>query len=385
MTEAADLFRTEFGKDPAVIARAPGRVEFAGNHLDYNGGPVLGLSINRFVTVAVAARNDARIRFASSGYPTCEVAMESIAPGMSPSWINYPVGVHKMLHEAGYIADGQGFDFAVSSDLPAGAGLSSSAALEMASALAMAHLLGRVPTTLELVRLCRRAENEFVGVPCGILDQGVIGFGRQAHLVAIDCEHEQFSTVPFPANWAIWIFPSGGKHSLVDSLYAQRHSECRAALEKIKLRHPQVEVLAQVPSSVLEEMRPSLTDEENRRTRHVVEETARVYECMKVLGDVRVDGDRVGEILTASHYSSRDFFENSTLELDQWVDALQGVTGVFGARLTGGGFGGAVMALADETFSEDQAAGVVQKMYEKYGYESQATRLKTADGAERIV
>ncbi len=372
-------FRAVFGREPAVIARAPGRIEFIGNHTDYNGGTVLGASIDRDVWVAVAARDDGQWRFATAakdGVVTVPAVSLPVRQSGEGSWVNYPLGVIAAFPAFGLKAPA-GFDFLAVSDLPVGAGLSSSAALELASALAFLELSDQAAPRETVVKLCRQAENNFVGVPCGILDQGVSGFGQKDHLVFIDCRGPVFATVPLPAAACFWIFNTHTKHALVDGFYAARHRECMEAAALLG-----VTVLAEVPPAALEAAQAKLPPVVFRRAKHVVEEIARVDATAAALraGDLAA----VGRLLTASHRSSQHLFENSTPELDFLVDQLAAVPSVHGARLTGGGFGGAVMALTTPEFGDSQAAAVVAAYAVRFGNRPEVLRTQTGDGAALV-
>lgn len=363
------------GREPAVIARAPGRIEFIGNHTDYNGGTVLGAAIDRGVWVGVAPRGDGRRRLASAraaGLVETAAGAPRPLPGEA-AWANYPLGTLAALAEAG-VATPAGFDFFAVSDLPAGAGLSSSAALELASGLAFARLAGAEPPRELLVRAARRAENEFVGVPCGILDQAVTGLGRRGHLVHIDCRGPAFSEVPLPPGASFRVFNTHTRHALVDGLYAERHRECGEAARALG-----VAFLADVTAAELEARAGLLAPVIARRARHVVEEIARVAACVAALRADRVA--EAGRLLTASHASSRDLFGNSTPELDLLVSELCREEGVLGARLSGGGFGGAVLAWVTEDFSADSAERVAASYAARFGTRPEVLAVGTADGA----
>ncbi len=271
-----------------------------------------------------------------------------------------------------------GFDFLVSSDLPPGAGLSSSAALELASALGFLELSGQQTPRETVVQLCRYAENNFVGVPCGVLDQGVSGFGKKNHLVFIDCRGPKFATVPLPVVTRFWVFNTHTKHALVDGLYASRHRECMAAAKLLG-----VALLADAKPATVEAARAQLPPVEFRRAKHVVDEIARVDATVVALraGDMT----EVGKLLTASHRSSQTLFENSTPELDFLVDHLVVAPHVFGARLTGGGFGGAVMAVTSPDFDEAQAAAVADAYARKFGNRPEVLRAQSGDGGGSTV
>jgi len=374
----AGLFKQIHGREPSFVTRAPGRIEFIGNHTDYNGGTVLGASIDRGVTVAVAPRTDGKRNFYSvftGTTVTLDAAVSTKQVGEA-SWVNYPLGVIAAMPAFGLQAP-QGFDYVAMSDLPTGAGLSSSAAIELASGLAFLSLTGQQADRETLVKIGKHAENNFVGVPCGILDQGVSGFGKAGHLVFIDCRGPRFDTVPLPAGAHFWIFNTHTKHALVDGLYAARHRECMEAAKTLG-----VSLLVEAKPSQVEAARNKLSADAHKRAKHVVEEIARVDLAVRALegGDLTT----VGSLLTASHRSSQHFFGNSTEELDFLVDTLTSTAHVYGARLTGGGFGGAVMALTDASFGEAQAHAVAAAYEKKYGAKPDILHMLTGEGAQEL-
>ncbi len=369
-------FEKVFGRAPEFVTRAPGRIEFIGNHTDYNGGTVLGASIDRGVAVALARRTDGQRNFHSrySGKTvTLPAAGAPAKQSGDASWTNYPLGVLAALPAFNLQAP-EGFDYLAESDLPAGAGLSSSAAIELASALAFLGATGQSPDRETVVKVGKHAENNFVGVPCGILDQGVSGFGKSGSLVFIDCAGPRFDTVPMPAGASFWIFNTHTKHALVDGLYAARHRECMSAAQALG-----VKLLVEVSPEGLKAAEAKIDPVAFKRARHVVEEIARVDACVKALrsGDLPA----VGKLLTASHRSSQHLFENSTPELDFLVDTLVAEPAVFGARLTGGGFGGAVMALAGPSFTAAHAEKVAAAYAAKFGARPDILPMNVGEGA----
>ena len=358
------------------MSRAPGRIEFIGNHTDYNGGTVLGASVDRGVTVAVAPRADGKRNFYSmfTGKTVTLDAAVSVKQIGEASWVNYPLGVIAAMPAFGLQTPG-GFDYVAMSDLPTGAGLSSSAAIELASGLAFLSLTGQDVDRETLVKIGKHAENNFVGVPCGILDQGVSGFGKAGRLVFIDCRGPRFDTVPMPEGAHFWIFNTHTKHALVDGLYAARHRECMEAAKALG-----VSLLVEAKPATVEASQGKLSADAFKRAKHVVDEIARVDLTVKSLenGDLTT----VGGLLTASHRSSQLYFGNSTEELDFLVDTLTTTEHVYGARLTGGGFGGAVMALTDASFGESQAQAVAAAYEKKYGAKPDVLHMLTGDGAQ---
>lgn len=375
----AQLFLTKFGSPSTVAARAPGRVEFIGNHTDYNGGAVLGAAIDRSITVMAAPNGRGTLRCFSVGSDeVVEVpATHAERLGGAASWVNYPLGVWRALGDFG-LPRPAGIDLLVSSDLPPGAGLSSSAALELATALVVLKLGGQArvdPATL--AKVGRHAENNYVGVPCGILDQGTIAHARSGQIVRIDCSGPVFSLVPFPAGVSLWVFNTREKHALVDGLYATRHRECMEAAKRLG-----VATLCSVTPAGLAAQESLLTPTLAARARHIIGE----HERVRVVSEALERGDlaAVGRALVESHRSSQHNFENSTPALDALVEALIKRPGVFGARLTGGGFGGAVMALTSVEFTRAAAEEIVQKHGAAHGTMPEALELHVGDGARLL-
>ncbi len=376
-------FQEVFQGEPSVAARAPGRVEFIGNHTDYNGGLVMGLAVEQGVTVLARLREDRAVKCVSIQQPKL---VESSLDGLKPltgeaAWANYPLGVIQAMMDQGAELS-RGVEILVDSDLPTGAGMSSSAALELATAYALAKLCGFSTDKLGFARIGRLAENNFVGVPCGILDQGVVAFGALGSLVRIDCANEVFTTLPLGEGLNIWIFNTAKKHSLVDSFYSERNAECMEAARLLAENKPQATCLADFSEEAVRSAEAKLGPVLFKRALHVVTEIARVREVEAALG--RNDLQQVGACLFSSHESSRTLFENSIPELDTLVALLRERTGVLGARLTGGGFGGAVMALTTEAFTSAEADAVAESYQQVYGDLPDILKTRAAAGAHLI-
>lgn len=381
LESAIQLFERSYGYRPTFGARAPGRIEVIGNHTDYNGGMVLGAGIDREIVAVGAPRDDRRIRLVSAGgnENIAEATLEKLEKRNGPDrWVNYPIGVVVMLRQEEVRIE-NGFDVVFASSVPTGAGLSSSAALELATAELLLQLNDASLDARTLARAARRAENEFVGVPCGILDQGVSRFARAGHLVSIDCRDEVFSTVPLPDDTHFWIFNSHQKHALLSSLYADRHRECMEARDILAGIQPGIEHLTDAEPELVMESKEELGEIRYRRALHVTNEHQRVGEALGALRDG--DADRLGNLLYASHESSRDLFENSTRELDFLVEELRPFRSVIGARLTGGGFGGAVLALTTSEFSDTEAEQVARAYQERFKSDVAILHCLTADGS----
>jgi len=378
----SQFFDQHFTGEPSHLAFAPGRIEFIGNHTDYNGGLVIGAAVNEGITIAVRLRDDKLIKIVSDLGNLTERPLGNYKPVLGDdSWTNYPIGVTKVMNEAGMHCQ-KGYDMAITSTLPSGVGMSSSAALELAAAHALAALYAFETDTAGFARIGRKAENEFVGMPCGILDQGVCAFGRANHLIRLDCATEDFSTIPMPEGTHFWIFDSKKKHALIDSAYAERFNECQNAILQLRADYPKASTLSEISYEQLEASKDRIDPTLYLRAAHVVGENARVRAVESALATE--DLQAVGDALNASHMSSRNNFDNSTEELDTLVDLLKLQSHVYGARLTGGGFGGAVMAMTDSTFSQRHADIIAADFKAKYGYKPTIFRTQSGDGARLI-
>lgn len=362
----------------AAKAFAPGRVEIIGNHTDYNEGLVLSCALPPGVEARAERIEGDRIllRFKSDAKPEefSFPAFEEPVP-VPGAWTNYPMGVIKCLAEAGVEIPPCRIEF--SSNLPSGAGLSSSAALEVATATALLALAGAEMPPMDLARLCRKAENEFAGVSCGLLDQATSVCGKAGHLLHLDFRSETFSLEPLPPGHLFLIIPSGVKHALTGGEYNERRAQCFEAARILG-----VPFLRDTTTAALEEAADRMPPEVLRRARHVTGENERVAECAAALrsGDMA----RFGRAMTASHESSRVNFENSTPELDTLVAIATAVPGILGARLTGGGFGGAVAALAKTATASDAAKTIAERYLLATGIRTSATPYVPADGARLL-
>ena len=351
-----------------VFSFAPGRVEILGNHTDYNGGVVLSAALQ--LGISAAARVGTDVRLQSSAMP--ERILPLIGGETKPSgdWTDYPVGVAFFLRQAG--APIAGFTMRFDSTLPHGAGLSSSAALEVATAVALQKLFPVSMSRLETAKLCRRAENEFVGVKCGLLDQATSVFGKKDHLVFLDFRAESVDAIPLPEHFSLVIVNSAVKHALTGGEYNERREQCHMAAATLG-----VGTLRDVAMERLEAS--DLPDLVKRRARHIVGENERVLEAVEALRTGRCE--RLGALMTASHRSSMTNFENSTPELDLLVEIATAQPGCLGARLTGGGFGGAIVALVESDSATSVLDQTVALYRERTGHSPEGFIGKASDGA----
>lgn len=333
----ADAFKQHFQTTPAAVATAPGRVNIIGEHVDYNGGWVLPAAIERWIVAAAAPRNDGVVALHDAR--TGEAMSFRVTElGRTPqrSWSNYVRGVVAGLATLGFRVPG--FSLTISSTIPLGGGLSSSAALEAVVARVLCQLFGWEIAPLPLAKLCQKAEHDYAGVPCGLMDQAAVLLGREGHLLLLDCADETFSHVPFMnPDWQILIINSGVAHELADGEYAKRRTACHAAAAALGVKS-----LRDLDSSCLPRAGRILDEEMHRCVRHVMTENQRTLATVAALA--RDDLPEVAQHLNASHASLRDDFRVSCAELDFIAETAQRIEGVAGCRMTGGGFGGSALA-----------------------------------------
>ncbi len=355
---AADAFAQRFGRAPDGVWAAPGRLNVIGEHTDYNGGFVLPIALPHTTRAAVARRDDGRLVLRSLQHPDddADVAVADLTPGTPKGWAGYVAGV---VHElAGHVPGG--LDVLVDGDVPAGAGLSSSAALECAVALALRDLLGLDLGPADLVDVARRAENDFVGAPTGILDQSASVLCEAGAALFLDTRDRSTEQVPFDldaAGLALLVVDSGTVHDHAESGYGDRRRECERAAARLG-----VDLLREVPDvAALDPLADGTPDGEvlHRRARHVVTEDARVLRVVDTLRSGE-DPRAIGALLTEGHASLRDDFEVSVPLLDACVDAAL-EAGAHGARMVGGGFGGSALALVDAGAVEDVTAAITAR------------------------
>lgn len=385
---ARQLFQERFGHEPQAAGVAPGRVELLGNHTDYNEGFVLTSAIDRGIAIAGCAREVPRARIVSSEQGDI-VSFDPMKPDHDPKarWSDYVKGVVDELNQIG--ATVGGFDAAIVSNVPSGAGVSSSAALLVSTAQ---FLLTLYPHTLAvdpmgIARLCRRAENHFVGAPVGLLDQFSSVFGRAGHALFLDCRSLEWRAVSLPAERArILIVDTGVKHALaMGGGYSERRAQCEAAArwfaEQQNTREP-IRTLRDVTPKLLEESGDGLDETLLKRARHIVYENVRVEMGAAALESGNLEA--FGETMNNTHESCRRFFENSSPEVDTLVEIAQAHGGVYGAKLTGGGWGGCAVILHEPGVEESLSAALVAGYRARFGSEPALLPTKAAQGAEAL-
>lgn len=373
-------FRDAFGTDPDGIWQAPGRVNLIGEHTDYNDGFVLPFAIDRTARVAVRVRPDSTLRLLSTygdqGMTTADTS--SLAGPQAKGWTKYPLGVIWALQERGINVPG--LDLLLDSNVPLGAGLSSSHAIECAVISALNELTGAGLKAEDMVLATQRAENDFVGAPTGIMDQSASLRGAKGNAVFLDCRDQSVRLVPFetePAGLVLLVIDTKVSHSHADGGYASRRDSCELGAEVLG-----VKALRDVGVEDLDEASGLLDEVTFRRVRHVVTENDRVLQTVELLGSAGPGA--IGPLLDASHRSMRDDFEISCPELDLAVDTSR-ASGAIGARMTGGGFGGAAIALTPVA-AEQQVRTAVEQAFSRAGYRKpEIFTVTPAAGAMRLV
>jgi galactokinase len=346
VAKVIDSFRGKWSEDPDTLSIAPGRVNLIGEHTDYTGGFVLPVAIDRYIVIAAKKTGDSKITGYSIDFDDEASCQTNNYDSKHPkTWFRYIIGVLSELELAGHAVPG--FNFSIGGNIPIDSGLSSSAALEMAVLTAMEGLLGFKMKDTEAALLCQRAENDFVGMSCGIMDQFISRIGQREHALFIDCADLSSRAIRINLPGHSWVvIDSGKRRGLVDSEYNKRRHECEEALEKARAQFPDRDIanLRDVSAKDLPLLKQTCSDIVYRRLKHVVTENDRVLMAVSALE--RGDADTIGKLLYASHKSLRDDFEVSCDELDSLVKISSAIDGVCGARLTGAGFGGSIIILA---------------------------------------
>jgi galactokinase len=339
-------FCARFDGEPTVVVRAPGRVNLIGEHTDYNDGFVLPAAIERSALVAASPRADRQVCVHALDLDSqTAFCLDEVSPAAGivrqGDWRDYPRGVAWALQARGLSP--AGMDAVLSSDVPVGAGLSSSAAVEVALACAWQQLSGFALARADLALTCQRAENEYVGVSCGIMDQFVSALGQAGHALLIDCRSLAHEAVPQPPDVSLVICDSLKRRGLVDSAYNQRRQECQTGVRLLQDHLPGIAALRDVTPADVAQFGEALPEPVRRRARHVVGENARVHAFAAALR--RGDLPAAGALMNDSHVSLRDDYQVSCAELDALVEAAWAAPGVYGSRLTGAGFGGCTVSL----------------------------------------
>ncbi len=354
-----DEFVVRFDSQPRLF-RAPGRVNIIGGHTDYNEGFVLPTTTGLYTWIAIAPRNDRLLRVYSCRFDSMEnIDLDQIKSCDNGEWYEYVKGVASILEGAGYPL--RGANVVIDGEIPLGGGLGSSASLETALAFALLDCSGIVVDRGELAQLCQRAETDFVGVRCGIMDQYVIACGAKDHAMMLDCRSLEFQSVAMPADARLLVVDTGVHHRLPTGEYNSRREECEKAVALLATEIPQLGSLRDLDPTQLEDKKGLLDDRTYHRCRHIMTENQRVKDACSALqcGDVV----QLGELISASHASLRDDYEVSCAESDALVDILTACSGVHGARMVGAGFGGCTISLVAPSCLEQ----VIDTVRTEYG------------------
>ncbi len=381
-------FKELYGAAPAVVAYAPGRIEVLGNHTDYNEGFVFSAAIDKGTFFAVSPTADDSVEIFATDIGAAGEAwsgklaeVKKVEAGAT--WANYPLGTFAWLFGGKPTEAKHGFKAVFGGNIPLGAGLSSSAALEMATALALQKLYGTTYNPTELAKIGQKAEHTFAGCPCGLLDQASSMYGKAGALVKSDFRTNQFENVELGPSVAFMMVKSNAKHALVDGAYASRRQACEDAAKYFAsvLRKP-VTHLRDVTMAEWVLYRGGLSETTAKRAVHPIGEDERVLQGAALLaaGDLKA----FGALMYDSHESSRNWFENSCEELDAIVDAAKAIPEVYGARLSGGGFGGSCCLLVEPAAADRIAAQITREYQAKFGDEPTCSLIQPSQGAQLI-
>ena len=379
-------FEAKFGAKPAKVAYAPGRIEVLGNHTDYNEGFVFSAAIDKGTFFAASPADDDKITLVALDMDeTYEVELSAVAPVKSGmTWANYPLGTFNWLFEGRPTEANLGFKAVFGGNIPLGAGLSSSAALEMATVLALQKIYGTSFGRTELAKIGQKAEHTFAGCPCGLLDQASSLYGKAGALVKSDFRSNEFETVNLGDKVAFMMVKSNAKHALVDGAYASRRQACEDAAKYFAcvLKKGGVTHLRDVTAAEWILYRGGLSETTAKRAIHPIGEDERVLQGAALLekGDLKA----FGALMYDSQESSRNWFENSCEELDAIVDAAKAIPEVYGARLSGGGFGGSCCLLVNPAAADKIAAQISKEYKAKFGDEPVCSVIQPSDGAHLV-
>ena len=380
LEELTAAFQKLYKGQPRIY-RAPGRVNLIGEHTDYNEGFVMPAAINFSTFVAITKRDDQVLKIHSDIFK--EEAEIDLAQDATPGrkhWSDYPLGVAIKLKEAGHNISGA--NLLVHGEVPLGSGLSSSAAIEVSTGLALLDISGVEIDRLELAKICQKAENEFVGARTGLMDQFIACFGKADHAVMLDCRLLESRALPLPDDVKLVVCNTMVKHELASSEYNARREQCEEGVRILSQHLPNVNSLRDVAPDDVERFRAELGDVVFKRCLHVTTENDRVLKAANALRDR--DLKTFGKLMYESHRSLRDDYEVSCKELDAMVDLAKPVKGVFGARMTGGGFGGCTINLVSVE-AVDEFIQTIENGYAKAtGKSPEVYICSAADGAERV-
>ncbi|TLS38410.1 galactokinase [Pseudalkalibacillus caeni] len=381
----ADFARVFGGQEETRSFFAPGRVNLIGEHTDYNGGHVFPCSLDIGTYAIVRKRNDTTIRAFSKNFESHGVIqfdLKDINYDESHDWANYPKGVLWAFNNAGHTIN-QGFEVLFYGNIPNGSGLSSSASIEMATAVFLNEMFKLHIDMIDMVKLSQKAENQFIGVNCGIMDQFAIGMGKENAAVLLDCNTLNYSYSPLELDQSSLVIANTNKRrGLADSKYNERRTECERALNQLQ-KHLSIQSLGELSAETFEQYKNYITNPTDRkRARHAVYENIRTIEAAKNLKAGDLDG--FGILMNESHRSLRDDYEVTGKELDALVEAAWEEDGVIGSRMTGAGFGGCTISIVKNEQIDSMIANVGEKYYKVTGLNADFYVVKVGDGAREI-
>lgn len=385
LDEMQEVFREKFGAAQTHAYFSPGRVNLIGEHTDYNGGHVFPCAISLGTYALVAPRTDGISRLYSMNLPeqgVVQFPMHGAVKSDAYGWANYPVGVVRVMEDAGHRA-AHGFDIVLYGTLPNGAGLSSSASIEVLMAVVLNDELNLGIDMVELVKFSQKAENEFVGMNCGIMDQFAVGMGKKDCAILLDCNTLSYRYSKLALDGCSIVITNTNKtHSLVTSAYNERRAQCESALKALQKVKP-IKALGELTNAEFDAIASAIPDPvERRRARHAVYENNRTLEAVKALeaNDVK----RFGELMNASHVSLRDDYEVTGPELDTLAELAWQQDGVLGSRMTGGGFAGCTVSIVRDAAIPAFEKNVGDAYTAKIGYAPSFYVANIADGARRL-
>ena len=379
-------FEELYGAKPATVSYAPGRIEVLGNHTDYNEGYVFSAAIDKGTFFAVSPSADDKVElFALDMNEKWEGKLADVKKvEAGATWANYPLGTFAWLFGGKPVEAKTGFKAVFGGNIPLGAGLSSSAALEMATALALQKIYGTAFDKTDLAKIGQKAEHTYAGCPCGLLDQASSMYGKAGALVKSDFRYNTFENVPLGDKVAFMMVKSNAKHALVDGAYASRRQACEDAAKYFGsvLKGKKVTHLRDVTMAEWVLYRGGLSETTSKRAVHPIGEDERVLQGAALLE--KGDLSAFGALMFDSHESSRNWFENSCEELDAIIDAAKAIPEVYGARLSGGGFGGSCCLLVDPTAADKIAAQISREYKAKFGDEPVCSLIQPSEGAHLV-
>jgi galactokinase len=378
-------FKEKFGEGEVRSFFAPGRVNLIGEHIDYNGGNVFPCALSFGTYGIVRPRTDKKVRMFSSNFSDLgiiEVSLDKLVYDPKDNWTNYPKGVIKMFKDEGHKIE-TGFDMLVFGNIPNGAGLSSSASVELLTSVILKGLYNVNIDMVPMVKLSQKAENEFVGVNCGIMDQFAIGMGKKDRAILLDCDTLEYTYAPVELGDAsIVIANTNVKRGLADSKYNERRGECERALTNLQTKLD-IKSLGELTIAEFEENKHLIPNEiDRKRAKHAVYENQRTLKATQELENGNIEA--FGQLINESHISLRDDYEVSCKELDTLVEAAWEEKGTIGARMTGAGFGGCTVNIVKNDAIEDFIKNVGEKYQEKTGLKADFYIASIGDGAREL-